>query len=249
MIDDDDFSAEDERDLLAASFALGLAEGEEEARARQLVNSDAGFAGAVARWRGRLAGLADEGEAVEPPAELFGRIEQAIGGASSRPANDNGLAGKLAWWRGVAGMTGAVAAALALLLLVRPAQVITPAATPIEQPQPQGALVATIAGDSSALKMVATFDPGTRKLVVAAAVRDKVGKGRSRQLWMIPAGGKPVPMGVMGPGEPLQATLDADQAAQFAPGLTLAVSDEPEGGSPTGQPTGAVLATGTLARV
>ena len=29
-------------------------------------------------------------------------------------------------------------------------------------------------------------------------------------------------------------------------GLTLAISDEPPGGSPTGQPTGAVLAVGTV---
>ena len=32
-------------------------------------------------------------------------------------------------------------------------------------------------------------------------------------------------------------------------GSVLAISDEPEGGSPTGAPTGAVLATGELTRV
>ena len=42
--------------------------------------------------------------------------------------------------------------------------------------------------------------------------------------------------------------LAADVASHFASGGTIAVSDEPAGGSPTGQPTGAVLAAGGLAK-
>ena len=244
---DDDFSAEDERDLMAAALALGLLDGEEEARARDLAAREPDFALAVARWRGRLAGLSDEIEPVEPPAELFARIQRAIA-ARKMAANDNRLQRSLAWWRGAAGTAGAIAAALALVLVLRPTDVTPPTAPATVQPEPQPPLVATIAGDASELKMVASFDPATRKLLVTAAVPDTIAPGRSRQLWMIPAGGKPVPMGVMH-GAPLQQVLTEAQAAQFAPGLTLAVSDEPEGGSPTGQPTGAVLATGTLARV
>jgi anti-sigma-K factor RskA len=63
------------------------------------------------------------------------------------------------------------------------------------------------------------------------------------ELWVI-AGGKPVSVGVMPRSGEL--TLSWPKDVPFAENLVLAVSMEPAGGSPTGSPTGPVLATGEI---
>jgi anti-sigma-K factor RskA len=64
-------------------------------------------------------------------------------------------------------------------------------------------------------------------------------------LWLIPADGTPHSIGVM-PEKTMRVTVDEKMADQFDTGVTLAVSLEPAGGSPTGLPTGPVLASGKL---
>ena len=249
---DDVFLAEDERDLKAAELALGLLDGIDEANALSLAESDAAFAQQIARWRARFVPLFADVEAVEPRAEIYGRIERALRlrqGGVADASNDNELRRKLARWRFSAASLGAVAAALALVLWVRPPVTPEPASSPAiaERAAPEkSVMVAAIAGEDKVVRMVATYDPASRHLVVADAAPVPTPSGRSHELWMIPAGGKPVSMGVMPSGKPMVATIEPAKATAFVDGLTLAVSDEPAGGSPTGQPTGAMLASGAL---
>ncbi len=245
MTDDDAFTAEQERDLLAAEHALGVLDGSEAAQARQLEAEDAGFAQAVARWRGRLAPMAGEIEPVAPPAGLLAKVERRIGDAGDH-ANVVQLKRKVAAWRGLAGAAGVMAAALALVVMVRPGELIAPA--PVERVAGQGALVATMAGDTGPARLVATFDPMSRNLVVAAAAGISAGSKETHELWMIPKGGKPHSMGVMPPDKPMHAVLPVEVAAAFTEGVMLAVSVEPAGGSPSGLPTGPVIASGALVR-
>ncbi|MEO7503995.1 MAG: anti-sigma factor [Sphingomicrobium sp.] len=245
MTDDDAFTPEQERDLLAAEHALGVLDGGESARARRLEAEDAGFAEAVARWRGRLAPLAEEVEPLEPPAGLLAAVERRIG-ETGDGSNVVQLRRKLAAWRGMAGAAGAIAAALALVVMVRPAALIEK--PPVEQVQERGALVATMAGDKGPARLVATFDPMSRNLVVAAAAGISAGSKETHELWMIPKGGKPHSMGVMPPDKPMHAVLPVEIAANFTEGVMLAVSVEPAGGSPSGLPTGPVIASGAFVR-
>ena len=70
---------------------------------------------------------------------------------------------------------------------------------------------------------------------------------RDLELWAIPAGGKPISLGVVpSAGEGRIQLSEAQRALLTAP-LTLAVTLEPRGGSPSGQPTGPVLYKGELA--
>lgn len=241
------FSTGEERDLMAAEHALGLLEGEEAARALNLVRDDPDFAARVERWRGRLAPLSDELAASEPGPDLFARIERAI--ATTTPvgaANDNLMRRKLARWRFSAATMAAVAASLAIVLATRPIVIETePTQVPTEQVAETRPMVARLMAPSGPMLMMATYDPTSRRLVIAGGGNTGPNE-RSQELWMIPAGGKPVSMGVMPAGKPMTAVLTAEQAAAFRTGPTLAVSDEPLGGSPTGQPTGDVLASGAL---
>ena len=65
-------------------------------------------------------------------------------------------------------------------------------------------------------------------------------------MWLIADGaGAPVSLGVLPAAQFAELAIPADQIAALA-GATLAISDEPLGGSPTGQPTGAILAVGKV---
>ncbi len=89
----------DDASAMAAEHALGLLSADERRAALAREASDPQFAAEVARWRGRLAPLHDETNAVAPPAGLWSGIEAAITG--SVPANDNlaGLRTRLNIWR------------------------------------------------------------------------------------------------------------------------------------------------------
>ena len=71
--------------------------------------------------------------------------------------------------------------------------------------------------------------------------------GRSAQLWAIVGTGAPQPLGLFAvAGDRVEA--DARRPAPISAGTTLAISFEPVGGSPTGLPTGPVVASATLVR-
>ena len=67
--------------------------------------------------------------------------------------------------------------------------------------------------------------------------------GRSLELWALPRGAQPKSLGVLaGARSDLKLVAVADRSLGDVP--ALAISLEPPGGSPTGQPTGPVLYTG-----
>ncbi len=73
---------------------------------------------------------------------------------------------------------------------------------------------------------------------------------RSFELWLIPTGEtRPRSLGLIQPGQPIRLDIPSDLAGRVTPDATLAVSLEPPGGSPTGLPTGPVIAVGKLANL
>ena len=234
----------EERGALAAEYALGVLDGEELARARALAAGDREFAGEVANWSGRLAPLLDEVEPVEPPARLFAAIEQRLGDRHEPADNVVYLRRRVNVWRGFAVGASAMAASLAMALLLRPQPTVPP---PVARQAP-APMVAMMAADDSAAKLVATWDPADRSLVVAAAAGVAPVAGHSHELWVIPADGTPRSMGILPGADPMHVRVAAPMAQQLAEGATLALSVEPTGGSPTGLPTGPVIAAGKLQR-
>lgn len=68
---------------------------------------------------------------------------------------------------------------------------------------------------------------------------------RVAEMWLIVGDNAPVSLGLLDPDGDTRVAVPAELAS-LLPGATLAISDEPPGGSPTGAPTGAVRAAGTL---
>lgn len=242
------FEPHEERDLLAAEYVLRLLEGEALLAARGRLASDAEFADAVAGWENRLAPMFDGIEDVPPPAELWGRIESAIG-VEGHAAIDNiiRLRRRERLWKGYAGAMTALAAGLALVLGLRAAQ---PDAPVPQRPAPTAeapALVAALATEAGDASLAVTISADRHSLLVTPT-RIATVSGHSHELWLIPASGVPVSLGVIAPGAPRRHSIPAALYAEIHADTALAVSVEQAGGSRTGKP-GEVIASAPLRQI
>ncbi len=106
-------------------------------------------------------------------------------------------------------------------------------------------MTARMVGAAGPAVFVVVVDPQSHVVVVTPA-SVSAAKGRSPELWLIPTGGKPIALGLAAFGRSvrLNPKVEIGDPAR----AVLAVSMEPLGGSPTGQPTGPVVATGALER-
>ncbi|MGI8611471.1 MAG: anti-sigma factor [Sphingomicrobium sp.] len=199
-----------------------------------------------------MSPLLGEVEPVAPPDALWTQIEQAIASraeqAGLEPSNviQLQLRRRVNLWRGYAAGATALAASLALVLITQPATQPSVTSQPIVAAAP-APLVAMLGDETRDMKLVASFDPASRRLMVAAASDLPADPTHSHELWIIPADGKPRSLGTM-PGPKMRAQLPLPMASQFREGVTLALSVEPIGGSKTGLPTGPVIASGKLER-
>ncbi|MEO6248554.1 MAG: anti-sigma factor [Sphingomicrobium sp.] len=228
-------------DVAAAELALGLLEGDDRAAALRRQLADPGFAREVERWRDHFATLfAGSAERV-PPAALAERIESQFDRAEQRSV---GVAAP-AFWRPLALASMLAAASLSGVLLVRTE---TPSLVPSAVgPSSSAQMVAALAlADGKTAPLAAYYDPAARMVRMPAPMPIPV--GRSAQLWAIAPGQAPQPLGlfhVVGNS----VVAEAKTKTAIPAGTMLAISFEPMGGSPTGQPTGPVVASGALSKV
>lgn len=209
-------------DALAAEYALGLLGADEARRFEDRLAQEPELRAAYARWAGHFAALTDDIAPVEPPAHLRRRI---LGIAPRAPV----------WRRGWAWAAGVAVAALLVW--------INFGAPVMRDDGPE--LLAEIAAEDRALVLSAAYDADSAQLVLDRQA-GQAAPGRVLELWLIAGDAAPVSLGVL-PDDP-RAQIAVPQALRdgLVEGAILAVSDEPPGGSPTGQPTGAVLAVGAI---
>jgi len=230
-----------DRDLLAAEYALGLLEGEALLEARGLAASDRAFAGAVESWHERLAPWLDDIGEQAPPATAWDRVRAAIAAA---PAGGNviELKRRLGVWQGLTAAATAVAASLALVVCFnatrQPSAIETPAA-PI--------MAASLMSPAKEVMLSAAFEADGRTLTLMPG-KMAPPPGRSVQLWVIPADGKPRSLGMVG-GKAERMVVKLEMVEHFHEQPMLALSIEPEGGAPGGQPSGPMVASGQLRNV
>ena len=226
--------SDDDADLSAAEYVLGVLPPEQARAMEALALADPAVAGSIAAWQVRLAPLADTVLPVPPPAELWQRLALATGlerARSQRGRQRSG--GEQLWasvrlWRFASVFATVVAAGLAFIAL-----------RPLPLPLPGYLAALSPAGAAGATFLVRVAADGTA--VVVAAVAPNTPSGRSLELWALDVGATlPVSLGVL-PGDG-RARLRIPPRA----GTQLLVSQEPEGGSPTGQPTGPVVYQGAI---
>lgn len=218
-------------DLLAAEYVLGVQGADERQTLTRRIARDSVFASLVAAWEARLTPWANDIAPVTPPHDVWNRI------VSMLPAQRDTASwwNNLSLWRLFAFGSGglAVASLVALFIVV---------SRPVQAP-----LIAAIDGGGHH-HFVATLDAGRGSIAVvpAAYTADAT---RVPELWLIPADGKPRSLGLLRADRPVTLAIPATLAGLATPQAVLAVSLEPSGGSPTGLPTGPVIAQGKLANL
>jgi anti-sigma-K factor RskA len=221
-------------DLIAAEYVLGVLPADERLAASRRIESEADFARLVEQWALRLSPMDAAYPSVEAPSSVKSALDRRLF-ASAAPAarmTSGGIWSSLAFWRG---LTLASVAALALAIAI-------PLANP---PAPQTRLVASLAAEGTDVHYLAVYDAAKRD-VALSHVSGARAEGRDFELWMIVGENAPVSMGVIPVGSTAHIEIGPDAMASLASGAVLAVSLEPAGGSPTGQPTGPVVAAGDL---
>ncbi|WP_433588779.1 anti-sigma factor [Pseudomonas koreensis] len=214
------------RRALAADYAIGLMSTAARRRFEQLLLDDAALRTELSRWQESLASLTDVIPQQPVPEHVWqgitARIEpQVLHLPEKRPFWN--------WLRvSVAACSIVVLVFLGSLYNRDDARYRATLLTADAQP---------------ALKVEAHAD----YLQVEPLTLAAVDANRSLELWAIPADGKPISLGVIPAGGKGKVELSEAQKALIGKPIALAVSLEPKGGSPTGQPTGPVLYQGALA--
>ena len=225
---------EEDDGVLAAEYVLGvLTQAERIALAARLA-TDAALRAQVRYWERHFSAFNDEYASANPPPAVRTAIHEKLFGAEIK----NSFWQSLGFWRA---LSFASLAALALTIAV------PYAFKPVPLGGPQGTAIAELSGETKAVKMDVSYDSASSTLRYAI-VEGKAADGRDFQLWAIVGKDAPVSLGVVAASATGSIKVPAALAAKISDAV-LAISDEPKGGSATGQPTGAVLSTGKLTQI
>ena len=223
----DDMSPEEADLALAGEYVLGLLEAEELRSFEARLAAEPSLRARVAAWADDLAALTDDAPAVLPSQRVEIALKRRLFPDAERP----GPLGWLKLWPLLLG--GVVAAALAVVAL-----------NPVllgrgDEPD----FAARVAAENGLLVVEARFDADTRRLEVQRTAGD-VPENGDLELWLV-QGEDIRSLGVLPREEAGVIEIQEELAAAFEGG-TLAVSEEPLGGSPTGRATGPVVALGPI---
>jgi anti-sigma-K factor RskA len=228
----------DDAATLAAEFVLGTLDPGAAAAAEARVATDTAFARHVEDWRRRLAPLDDTAAPESPGDALWPAIAAAI--AAPAPALSTPRRSALSrWWTSLAAMRATAVGAAAAVVMLAAGLWLALAERP-DTPR----LIAVLVNDGQAGAIVEAFADGRTILVPLTDM--PVPAGKALEVWTLPDPDTgPVSVGLMDRAQTLELRLGplpeptTDQLFE----ITL----EPDGGSPTGRPTGPILFVGRTA--
>ncbi|MEM9971515.1 MAG: anti-sigma factor [Pseudomonadota bacterium] len=214
-----------EDEALAAEYVLRLLDADEARAFEARLSTEPDLRAHVVFWEAEFAELSDDVAEVSPPPSLKTRLLAEVAGDGAKAKRTR------AW--GWFALPSLAVAAVAAFLVVSPI---------LRGPVFDPTLHATLISADGAVHIEAGYSPDGNLFKVIPE-EGAPAAGRDFELWVIGAGADaPVSLGVI-PADQESLFEITPEIAALIDGGTLAVSDEPEGGSPTGAPTGAILAT------
>lgn len=223
-------------DRLAAEYVLGTLRHGARRRFEYWMEEEPMVKRQVEFWQNKLHPLLHAVRPVDPPARVWAGIEQRL--FTRRQAD-----APAPWWNSVRlwRWMGGAATACSLLLAVWLVRLI-------QAPHPEPVYIAVLGDTQQQAPIVVRYDTEHRQLQLARLQAASLPSRKDLELWLIPAdNGAPISLGVV-PNQALATVeLGAEQQAQLQRSKALAISLEPQGGSPTGAPTGPVLWSGAIA--
>jgi anti-sigma-K factor RskA len=241
-------------DQQAGEYVLGVLDAAQRREAEQRISSDAGFARLVDQWEQRLAPLLEEVGSAPVPAHVWLRVRRELGWATFDAAPNARPWQRTGFWQGAT----ALAAALALVaVFTRPAPdapvptpvAVTPAPTPAVEPEQATRPVTPLLHDDGRAGWLASVDATLGKVLMVPVPSAPDTQGRAPELWVIPAGGAPVSLGLVSNDRAHTVDVPAALRSALVNGSVLAITLEPSAGAPHPAPSGPVVAKGDIANL
>ena len=222
-------------DMLSAEYVLGSLKGAARRRYEQLIRQRPDWAQTYNWWESHIHLLADTVPAVQPPSKVWQNIQTRLFKASTATPNP--------FWKSLAFLSTALAASFATFLIMQsPKQVI-------EFEPTQVALLANDKTQAGWLLSLTKNIQGESEIRAKSLASLETKPDNAFELWLLPADkSTPISLGLL-PQQGNAVVKVTDEVALLLASSGLAVSLEPLGGSPTGQPTGAVLYQGKLTQI
>ncbi|MDB6180859.1 anti-sigma factor [Paracoccus fistulariae] len=221
----------DPRDIASAGeYVLGTMPLAERQAFAQRLREDEDLAQEVARWQSHFAPLDDEIDPVTPPPQVWNDLQKRLFDEAPKPA------GVSPFWRWL-GLGGSLAAAaLAAVIWLSP-----------EPPGSDGLWVSDMVSEDGSVRLAALYDEDSGEMRVSVGGKAPA-EGRDWELWLIQGDRDPISLGVM-PHQGNAAMPIPEELRLLIADATLAITDEPAGGSPQGVATGPVVAAAPLRRI
>ena len=233
-------TGERDDDALAAEYVLGVLDQAEREAVEARIRTEPGFASLVIGWEHRLSDLNDGYEEIAPPVSVKAGIENKLFLSRDSAAGLSGEGGfwnRLGFWRSFAALAVVTVIILSSLLVQQTDEKVAGVT-----------YVAALSSNETDAEFVVLYEAETDSLKVTQTGGVKP-TGKDYELWFIDGDGPAISIGLVG-GEGTKAPfIPGHLQGQYKEGLTLAVSLEPTGGSPTGVATGPVIAIGKAKKI
>lgn len=230
--------------VVAAHYVLGILSHADRQLFQTLLQQRPELLQLTYGWERRLNPMAYVLEPQSVPPQLWQKIErylnqlQAIGTPDTVPSD----AKVRTFWQPWAWLSTALAAGLVLWIAMQPAPLtVSPQPVPVVAQQSRD--IAILTGENQSASWVVRQQ--NDRLLLSAVGQQAIRADHDLELWVIVGNQPPRSMGVirLQQGE---AVISSPITGQISSQMTLAISLEPKNGSPTGQPTGAVLYSGKV---
>ena len=228
-------------DMLSAEYVLGSLQGAARIRFEQLIQQRSDWAKTLNWWQTHLHLLAETVHAVKPRKQVWQQIENRLWNKKGQSNASNWW--RILNWRNTALLSTSLAFIFATFLAVQ-----APNKPSISEPT----AVAMLANDKAQagwLLSLANNAGGNAEIRANSLASLQIKNQNAYELWLLPSDkSKPISLGLL-PQKGNKVLVVPANLVAMLPESGLAVSVEPMGGSPTGQPTGAVLYQGKLVKV
>jgi anti-sigma-K factor RskA len=234
-----------ERDALAGEYVLGLVEGTDRTVLEQRIAREPALAASVESWRGHLAAIDATARPIPPSPGLWPRIEAEIAAILPAAERGRGKAMKAGntladWWNSLFVWRGAaLAGALAAILLAFGLN------GALDRARRQPVMVAVLLTEASvAAAVVNTFADGRVEMVPLQNIA--VPEGKALEIWTLwDRAVGPRSVGLIDRARTTPLRLDQ---LPLGTNQLFEITIENATGSPTGRPTGPIVAKGTTSQ-
>ncbi len=207
--------------ILCAEYVLGTLPAPERAAFAERLLRSAELRAECALWDGAFDPMAEEIAPVRPPARVLRGVERRLFVPAARSV-----------WRWLGPLIGAALASVAVIGFL---------------PDGRAALWTAEMVSPEGVRLAALYDEAKGEMRVSMAGQPPA-QGRDFELWLIPAGGAAISLGVM-PRAGQAAMPISEELQDLVAGAVMAITEEPLGGSPTGVATGALVAKAPMIRI